>query len=168
MSWHRRGGTDAEVEIQGLKSRKFLDRGFSPPMGARVEQRRRGGIRRGSVGEGAEAFEEAAVTLEIGAEHFRNGQDVMAVGHGRQDAGGQEGGGGVDVFLVAGGAEPAAFAREGQEVFVDDLGDDGAQGAETGLVVVRVVCDERGEVAVGALPKGRAARVAGAIEVHGA
>ena len=128
------------------------------------------------VCQGAEAFEEPAVTLEIGAEHFRNRQDVMAVGHGRQDAGGEEGGGGLDVFLVAGGAEPAAFAGEGQEVFVaavvaadageasveiaaveefvDDLGHDGAQGAEAGLVVLGVDFDKRGEVAVGALPEG--------------
>ena len=141
------------------------------------------------VGSGAEVFEEAAVALEIGAEHFGDGQDVMTVGHGREDAGGEEGGGGLDVFLVAGGTEPAAFAGEGEEVFVaavvaadpgeaavevaaveefvDDLGDDGAQGAEAGLVVVRVALDERGEVAVGALPQGRAARVTGAVGLHG-
>ena len=105
------------------------------------------------------------------------------------DAGGEEGGGGLDVFLVARGAEPASFAGEGQEVFVatmvtadadeaavevaaveefvDDLRDDGAQGAEAGLVVVRVGFDEGGEVAVGALPERGLARIAGAMEVHG-
>ena len=141
------------------------------------------------VGEGAEAFEQAAVTLEIGAEHFGKGQDVMAVGHGGEDAGGEKGGGGLDVLLVARGAEPATLAREGQEIFVatmvtadsdeaaievaavqefvDDLGHDGADGAETGLVVLRVVGNEGGEVAVDALPEGRLARVAGAVEVHG-
>ena len=98
-------------------------------------------------------------------------------------------GGGLDVLLVARGAEPAAFAGEGQKVFVatmvaadadeaaievaavqefvDDLRDDGAQGTEAGLVVVRVGFDELGEVAVGALPEGRLSRVAGAVEVHG-
>lgn len=141
------------------------------------------------VGQGAEAFEEAAVALEIGVEHFRDCQDIMAVWHGCQDAGGEEGGGGLDVFLMAGGAKPAAFAREGQEVFVttmvtadadeaaievaaveefvDDLGDDRAQGTEAGLVVVRVEFDKRGEVAVSALPEERLSRVAGAVELHG-
>ena len=141
------------------------------------------------VGEGAEAFEQAAVTPEIGAEHFGDGQDVMAVRHGSEDASGEEGGGGLDVFLVAGGTEPAAFAGEGEQVFlpamiaadpgeatievaafeefVDDLRDDGAQGAKAGLVFLRVEFDERGEVAVDALPEGRLSRVAGAVEVHG-
>ena len=141
------------------------------------------------VGQGAEGFEEGAVALEIRAEHLGQGQDVMAVGHGREDAGGEEGGGGLDVFLMAGGAEPAAFAGESQEVFVpamvaadtgetavevaaveefvDDLRDDGTQGAEAGLVVVAVGFDEGGEVAVGALPEGRVARVAGAVGLHG-
>ena len=113
----------------------------------------------------------------------------MAVGHGSEDASDEEGGGGLDVLLVARGAEPATLAREGQEVFVaamvtadsdeaaievaavqefvDDLGHDGADGAEAGLVVVRVVGNEGGEVAVDALPEGRLARVAGAVEVHG-
>ena len=105
------------------------------------------------------------------------------------DADGEEGGDGLDVFLVAGGTQAAAFAGEGQQVFVtavvsadageaavevaaveefvDDLRDDGAQGTEAGLIVVRVGFDELGEVPVGALPEGRAARIAGAVEVHG-
>jgi hypothetical protein len=68
-----------------------------------------------------------------------------------------EAGGGLDVFLVAGEAEPAASAGEGQEVFVlamvaadageaagqvatfqelvNHLGDDGAEEAVAGLVL---------------------------------
>jgi hypothetical protein len=90
---------------------------------------------------------------------------------------------------MAGGAKPAAFAGESQKVFVaavvaadageatvevaaveefvDDLRNNGAQGAEAGLVVVRVGFDEPGEVAVSALPEGGLARVAGAVELHG-
>ena len=153
-------------------------------------------IRRGAevfgetlVGEGAEALEQAAVALEIGVEHFGERQAVMAVGHRREDAGDEEGGSSQDVFLVAGGAEPAAFTRESQEVFLsamvaaeageaavevaaveefmDDLRDGRAQGAEAGLVVLRVDFDEGGEVAMGALPEGRLARIAGAIGLHG-
>ena len=69
--------------------------------------------------------------------------------------------------MVTADADEAAVEVAAVEKFVDDLGHDGAQGAEAGLVVVWVVCDERGEVAVGALPEGRAARVAGAVEVPG-
>jgi len=58
---------------------------------------------------------------------------------------------------------PRADERGG----VPDLRDDGAQGTEAGLVVVRLGGDERGEVAVGALPEGRLFRMAGVIEVHG-
>ena len=33
------------------------------------------------AGDGAKAFEQAAVALEVGPEHFREGEDVMAMGH---------------------------------------------------------------------------------------
>ena len=128
------------------------------------------------MGEGAEALEEVAVALEIGAEHFWDGQDVVAVGHGRQDLVEDEAAGGLDVFLVAGGTEPAAFAGEGEQVlvravvaanagkaalevaaleeFVDDFGNDGAEGAEAGLAGLGVDFLEVVVVVVGALPQG--------------
>ena len=69
--------------------------------------------------------------------------------------------------VVAADAGEAAVEVAAVEEFADDLGDDGAQGAEAGLVFARVDCDEGGEVTVGALPEGRAARVAGAVGLHG-
>jgi len=69
--------------------------------------------------------------------------------------------------MVAADAGEAAIKVAAVEEFMDDLRDDGAQVAEAGLVVARVSFDERGEVAVGALPEGRAARVAGAVGLHG-
>ena len=176
-------GMEVEVFAKGVQGEDDGGVGVAPAKGSTEV------FSEALVGEGAEGFEQAAVTLEIGAEHFGKGQDVMAVGHGGEDAGGEKGGGGLDVLLVARGAEPAAFAGEGQKVFVatmvaadadeaaievaavqefvDDLRDDGAQGTEAGLVVVRVGFDELGEVPVGALPEGRLSRVAGAVEVHG-
>ena len=61
----------------------------------------------------------------------------------------------------------AAVEVAAVEEFADDLRDDRAQGTEAGLVVVWIDFDEGGEVAVGALPEGRAARVAGAVKLHG-
>ena len=53
--------------------------------------------------------------------------------------------------VVAADAGEAPVEIAAVEEFVDDLGHDGAQGAEAGLVVVRVDLDELGKVAVGAL-----------------
>ena len=69
--------------------------------------------------------------------------------------------------VVAADAGEAAVEVAAVEEFADDLRDDRAQGTEAGLVVVRVGYDEGGEVTVGALPEGRAARVAGAVGLHG-
>ena len=60
-------------------------------------------------------FEERTVSLEIGAEHLRQREDVVLVGDCGKDAGYEEFGAGLDVFLVAGRAEPAGFAGEGKE-----------------------------------------------------
>jgi hypothetical protein len=86
-----------------------------------------------------------------------------------------EAGGGLDVLLVAGGTKPAAFAGEGQKVFVvamvtanageparqvaaleelvNHLRDDGAQEAVTVSVLLGIDFLELVVVAVGALPK---------------
>src|SRR6516162_4129904 len=129
-------------------------------------------------------FEEAAMALKVGAEHSGDGQDVVAVGHGSQHVIEDEAGGGLDVLLVAGGAEPTALAGESEQVFVlavvaanpgeaagqvaaldefvDDLGDDAPQEAVAGLVLVGIGLFTRVVVAVGVLPTGRLPRVSGA------
>ena len=108
------------------------------------------------MGQGAEPLEQPAVALEVGAQHSGNGQDVVPVRHRGHHLVQDEAGGGLDILLVAGGAEPAALAGKGQQVFVlamvaadpgeaalqvaavqelvDHLGDDGAQEAVAGLV----------------------------------
>ena len=69
--------------------------------------------------------------------------------------------------VVATDAGEAAFEIAAVEEFVDDLREDRAQRTEAGLVVAGVGCDERGEVAVDALPEGRVLWVAGAVKLHG-
>ena len=140
------------------------------------------------MGYGAKMLEERTMSLEIGAEHLRQREDVVLVGDCGKDAGYEEFGAGLDVFLVAGRAEPAGFAGEGEECveaavvtadagetafegaaveeFVDDLWDGGTQWPVTGLIVVRVTSEEAGKVAVGALPEGRFAGIACPVDVH--
>ena len=110
------------------------------------------------MGCSAEMLQERAVPLEIGAEHLRQSEDVVPVGDCGKDASDEEFGAGLDIFLVAGRAEPAGFAGEGKECFeaavvtadaceaafegaaveefVDDLRDGGSQWPVTGLIVV--------------------------------
>ena len=68
--------------------------------------------------------------------------------------------------MVAADPGEAAVEVAAVEEFVDNLEHDGAQGAEAGLVVVRIGFDELGEVAMGALPEERLSRVAGAVKLH--
>ena len=93
-----------------------------------------------------------------------------------ENAGDEKFGAGLDIFLVAGRAEPAGFAGEGEECveaavvtadacetavegaaveeLIDDLRDGGTQRSVTGLIVFRVTCEEVRKVAMGALPEG--------------
>jgi hypothetical protein len=109
---------------------------------------------------GAEPLKQVPVALETGAQHSGDGQDIMAVGHRSHHLVHDEPGGSLDIFLVAGRAEPPAFAGEGQQVLmlamvaadsreaafeiatvqklVNDLGNDRAQAAVAGLVSCRV------------------------------
>ena len=52
--------------------------------------------------------------MEIGAEHLRQCEDAVPVGECSKDAGDEEFCAGLDGFLVAGRAEPAGFAGEGE------------------------------------------------------
>ena len=129
------------------------------------------------------------MVLEAGPEHSRDGQDIVPVGYRRQHMIQDETGGGLDVLLVAGGAEPAGFAGEGQqvlmlamvavnageaarqvaaiEILVDHFRNDGAQQAVTGLVLFGVDLFEVVVVAVCTLPEGRHFGISGAIGLHG-
>ncbi len=118
------------------------------------------------MGCSAEMLQERAVPLEIGAKHLRQGEDVLPEGDCGKDAGDEELGAGLDVFLVTERSKSAGFAGEAPfecaavEEFVDDLRNGWARWPVTRLIVVRVTCEEGGKVAVGALPEGRFAQIA--------
>jgi hypothetical protein len=69
------------------------------------------------LGQGAETLEQMPMA-EMGRSNLGMARDVMAVQDGSQHLVQDEAGGGLHVFLVAGGTEPATFAREGKHVFV--------------------------------------------------
>lgn len=63
-------------------------------------------------------MEEVAAFAEDAAEDFGDGEDELAVGDFVADGRGDPIGGLADAALVAGGAEMAAFAGEGEEALV--------------------------------------------------
>ena len=58
-------------------------------------------FREAFVGEGAEAFEQVAVALEVGAQHSRDSQDIMPVRDRGYHLVEDKPGRGLDVLLVA-------------------------------------------------------------------
>jgi hypothetical protein len=108
--------------------------------------------------------------------------------HRRHDPIQDEPGGSLHILLVAGRAEPAAFARKGQQVLVlamvatdagkpafqvaaiqelvDHFGDDGAEESVAGLMLLRIGLLELVVMAVGALPERRLFGIAGVISLH--
>ena len=67
------------------------------------------------VGDAAEVFEQIAVVAEVRAEHLGDAEHEMPVRHRIEDALGQQRPEELDLLLVAGRAEPAALAGEGQQ-----------------------------------------------------
>jgi len=66
--------------------------------------------------------EEVAALAEDATEDFGDGENELAVRDFAADGGGDPIGGLANVALVAGGAEVAAFAGEGEEAFVPAVG----------------------------------------------
>lgn len=92
-----------------------------------------------AVGGGLEELgEESAAFAEDAAQDFGNGKDELAVGDGVANAGGVPFGGLAGAALVAGGADVAGFAGEGEEVLVSAVGAEitGEAGGEVATVVV--------------------------------
>ena len=136
-------------------------------------------------GEVTEAPKKAAVTLEERPEQLGQGQYEMPVGHGQENVVDQVGGGGLDLALVAGRAEPAAFAGEGQEKFVaavvaayarkapfqdaaveefsEHYADHWPEGTVPGLIGIGVAVHEGGVVTLGTLPERGFTGIAGAV-----
>ena len=89
------------------------------------------------VGGGLEKkMEEVAAFAEDAAEHFGNGKHELAVGDGMADGVGDPCAGVKGAALVAGGAEVAGFAGEGEEVLVAAVGaeESGEAGSEVAAV----------------------------------
>ena len=70
----------------------------------------------GAVGNEAEFLDEPAMKSEIRAQHLGDREREMPVRHGRKDGLGQQRAEELHLFLVAAGAEPAALARERQQI----------------------------------------------------
>ena len=126
---------------------------------------------------------------EDAAEHFREGEDELAVGNVVADGGGDPLAGLADAALVAGGAEVAGLAGEGEELFVTafgameageaggeiaapekgaDGGDGiGAQWPHGAAVVLFVAGKEIVPSVVDDLPERRGARAARVVDGHG-
>ena len=90
------------------------------------------GIAEGAGGGLEEEVEEIAAFAEDAAEDARDGKNELPVGHFMADRGGNPGGKVADAALVAGGAEVAALAGEGEEVLVPAI-----RAAETGKPAAR-------------------------------
>jgi hypothetical protein len=85
-----------------------------------------------------EVGEEAAALAEDAAQHFWDSEDKLAVRDGVADAGGDPFGGLAGAALVAGGADVAGFAGEGEEALVTAVGAvvAGEAGGEVATAVV--------------------------------
>jgi hypothetical protein len=92
-----------------------------------------------AVGGGLEEVsEESAALAEDAAQDFGDGEDELAVGDGVADVGGDPFGGLAGAALVAGGADVAGFAGEGEEALVAAVGTvvAGEAGGEVATAVV--------------------------------
>ena len=70
------------------------------------------------MNDGTEAFEQAAASANGRAHEFWQCHYEMTVGNWKENVVDQIGGGGQHLALMAGRAKPAAFEREGQQVFL--------------------------------------------------
>lgn len=131
--------------------------------------------------------EQVAALAEDAAQDFGDGEHELAVGDFVADGVGDPFANGASAALVAGGAEVAAFAGEGEEAFVAavwaleageadgeiaaaeerfDGGDGvGVEWAEGLAVLLFVVCEEVVPAVVNDLPEGRGAGSPGFIDV---
>ena len=139
------------------------------------------------MSEAAEVLEQVAVEAEVRAQHLGDTQREVPVRNREQDRLGEQGAEKLHLLLVAGRAEPAAFAGERQQVLVlavvapdageatrqiaavqelvNDLRDDWAQEPVTGLIVLLIAGEKRIEVPGQALPERRGLRLAGTIDL---
>ena len=180
------GSEDMEMRVEDEVVAKGVDGGSGgEATGGQAETGAEGGAQ--AFGGGLEKkMKEVAALAENAAEHLREGEDELTVGHVVADGGGDPSAGLPDAALVAGGAEVAGLAGEGEELFVAAVGameageaggevaaaEEGADGGDGiraqrshGAAVVGFVSGE--EVVPGVvdeLPEGRGARAARVVD----
>ena len=121
------------------------------------------------------------------AEHLRYSEREVAVRNGKKDRFRQQGNEKLNLFLVAGWAEPAPLTGEGQQVlvlavvtpdsgkpvlqvtaieeFIHHLGNDRAQETVAGVVALLVILEKHVEMPGQALPERRGLWLAGTIDL---
>jgi hypothetical protein len=112
------GGEDVEVGVEDEVVAEGVDGGDGSEFTVGKIETGAEGFLEGFGGGFEEEVEEVAAFAEDPAEDFGDGEDELAVGDFVTDGGGDPIGGLADAALMAGGAEVAAFAGEGEEAFV--------------------------------------------------
>jgi hypothetical protein len=106
-------GRDVRVKIEGFA--KSVEGQDDCGMRLFLPEGRSESDRQTLLSAGAEVFEKDPVPQEIGTEHFGECQDVMPVRDRSENTLYDKGRTSLDVFLMAGRAEPAAFTGKSQE-----------------------------------------------------
>ena len=103
---------EVEVFAEGMNGHDDAGRALGQPERGAME------LGQAAVGDAAEFLDEPAMKSEIRAQHLGDSERQVPVRHGRQDGIRQQRAEELHLFLVAGRAEPAALARERQQVIV--------------------------------------------------
>lgn len=116
------GGEDVEVRVEDEVVAEGVDGGDGTEFPVGQLESDAEGVAEGFSGGVEEVGEESAAFAEDAAEHLWDGEHELAVGHFVADGGGNPVARGADAALVAGLAEVAALAGEGEEPFVAAVG----------------------------------------------
>ena len=141
------GCEDVDVGVEEEVVAKGVDGGGGGDASVGEAEPGAKGVAQGVDGGLEEMLEEVAAFAEDGAEDFGDGKDVLAVGDGLADGGGDPCADLQGASLVAGGAEVAGFAGEGEQVLVAAVGteESGEAGGEVAAAEeVLDVCDGLG------------------------
>ena len=179
------GGKDVEVRVVDEVVAESVDSGDGADAAVGETEAGAEGVLESGGGGVEQVGEEVAALAEDAAQDLGDGKDELAVGDFVADGGGDPLASGTGAALVAGGAEVAAFAGEGEEALVAAIGAleageasgevtaakegldggdcGGAKGTESLAVLLFVVCEEVAPAVVDELPEGRGAGAAGLV-----
>ena len=130
------GGEDVEVWVEDEGVAESVHGGGSGEATVREIEEGTKGVAQAAGGGVEEVSEQVAALAEDRAEDFGDGEDELTVGNGQADVAGDPAGGLEGPALVAGGAEVAGLAGEGEQVLVaaagaDEAGEAGGEVATT-------------------------------------